>query len=99
MYLFQKIFTLSIWDLMRIYLGHGIIISHHRQPQAENNPRMIKYIEEKRSTFSEDYPPVLHNFVTKEVMTEKIRRDLLTASEIGKEQYEAFQSERIVKKA
>ena len=59
---------------------------------------MIKYIEERGSPFSEACPPVLHNIVTKEVMTEEIRHDLLNASQIGKEKFEAFHSERIVTK-
>ena len=58
---------------------------------------MMKYIEE-RSPFSAECPSVLQNVVTKEMMTEEIRKDVLNASEIGKKKYEAFHSDRIIKK-
>ena len=67
--------------------------------KERNIQEMIKYIEERGSPFSEDCPPVLHNFVTKEVMTKEIRHDLLNASEIDKKKYGTFHSERIVKKS
>ena len=41
---------------------------------------------------------MLHNFVTKEVMTEEIRNYALNAHEKGKKKYDAFHNERIVNK-
>ena len=41
---------------------------------------------------------MLHNFVTKEVMTEEIRNYVLNAHEKGKKKYDAFHNERIVNK-
>ena len=41
---------------------------------------------------------MLHNLVTKEVMTEEIRNDVLNASEKGKKKYEIFHSERFINK-
>ena len=42
--------------------------------------------------------PVLHNFVTKAVMTDEIRNYVLNAHENGKKNYDAFHNERIVNK-
>ena len=41
---------------------------------------------------------MLHNFVTKEVMTEDIRKYVLNVHEKGKKKYDAFHNERIVNK-
>ena len=59
---------------------------------------MMKYIEDRGSPFSKDYPTTLQNIVTKEVMSEEIRKDLLHATEQGKLKYEAFREERLVSK-
>ena len=45
---------------------------------------MMKFIEERGSPFSAECPTKLHNFVTKQVMSEEIRKDVLNASEKGK---------------
>ena len=58
----------------------------------------MQYIEERGSPFSTQCPPVLHNFVTKEVMTQDIRNDVLNVSERGKKKFETFYSERFTKK-
>ena len=77
---------------------------HHESSQSITNRKeghiqeMMKYIEERGSPFSAECPSVLQNVVTKEMMTEEIRKDVLNASEIGKKKYEAFHSDRIVKK-
>ena len=77
---------------------------HHESSQSIINRKeghiqeMMKYIEERGSPFSAECPSVLQNVVTKEMMTEEIRKDVLNASEIGKKKYEAFHSDRIIKK-
>ena len=77
---------------------------HHESSQSITNRKeghiqeMMKYIEERGSPFSAECPSVLQNFVTKEMMTEEIRKDVLNASEIGKKKYEAFHSDQITKK-
>ena len=70
---------------------------HHESSQSTTDrterhiQQMMKYIEDRGS-------PVLHNFVTKEVMSEEIRNDVLNAHENGKKKCEAFHNERIVNK-
>ena len=59
---------------------------------------MMKFIEERGSPFSADCPTEVHNFGTKQVMTEEIRKGVLNASEEGKKKYQAFNSERIINK-
>ena len=75
---------------------------HHEASQSTTDRKeghiqeMMKYIEDTGSPLSRDCHPVLHNFATKEVMTEDIRNDVLNAHESGKRKYEAFYNERIV---
>ena len=75
---------------------------HHESSQSTTDRKeghiqeMMKYIEDRGSPLSRDCHPVLHNFATKEVMTEDIRNDVLNAHESGKKKYEAFHNERIV---
>ena len=75
---------------------------HHEASQSTTDRKeghiqeMMKYIEDRGSPLSRDCHPVLHNFATKEVMTEDIRNDVLNAHESGKRKYEAFHNERIV---
>ena len=59
---------------------------------------MMNFIEERGSPFSADCPTKLHNFVTKQVMSTEIRKDVLNASEKGKKKYRAFNSEQIIDK-
>ena len=59
---------------------------------------MMKYIEKRGSPFSVESPTQLHNFVTKEVMTEGIKTDLLQSTQKGKEKYKEFHTERFLKK-
>ena len=41
----------------------------------------MKYTEDRWSPLYAECPPVLYNFVTKDVMTEEIRNDVLNAHE------------------
>ena len=59
---------------------------------------MVKLIEHRGSPLSTECPPMLYNFVTKEIITEDIRNDVLNAHENRKKKYEAFHNERIVYK-
>ena len=75
---------------------------HHESSQSYANKseeqvqKCARYIEERGSPFSPNCPNILHNFVTKEVMPEDVRRDLLKVSDIGKEAYEHFHNERFI---
>ena len=99
---------MAVKNLHCEYAGVGESTSsallHHESSQSITNRKeghiqeMMKYIEERGSLFSAESPSVLQNFVTKEMMTEEIRKDVLNASEIGKKKYEAFHSDRIIKK-
>ena len=99
---------MAVKNLHREYTGVNESTSeawhHHESSQSTTTRKeghiqeMMKYIEERGSPFSAECPPVLHNFVTKEVMTEEIRNDVLNASEKGKKKYEVFHSERIINK-
>ena len=79
--------------------------SHHQSSQAttDRNERHIhaitKFIEEKGSPLAACSSPTLHNFVTKEMMPEDIRKDMLNAVEKGKEKYLAFRRERFIEKS
>ena len=48
---------------------------------------MTKFIEERGSPLSSECPSVLHNFVTKQIMTPQIREDMLHAMKKGDEKY------------
>ena len=79
--------------------GHNHESSQSTTDRKEGHIQtMMRYIEERGSPFSTQFPPVLHNFVTKEVMTQDIRNDILNASERGKKKFETFYSERFTNK-
>ena len=59
---------------------------------------MRKFIAKKESPFSEDCHTELHHFVTKQVMTDEIRKYICGASEEGKKRYEVFHFEIIINK-
>ena len=69
------------------------LAKHHESSQAttknKRGQKMMKFIEERGSPFSADCPTKLHNFVTKQLMSEEIRNDVLNASEKGKKKYQA----------
>lgn len=99
---------MAIKSLHREYTGVTEATSeawhHHESSQSTttrkegNIQAMMKFIEERGSPFSAESPKVLHNFVTKEVMTEESRKHVLNASEKGKEKYEIFHCERFINK-
>ena len=99
---------IAVKNLHREYAGvHGSTSEawhHHESSQATTNRQeghvqsMMKFIEERGSPFSADCPTELHNFVTKQLMTEEIREDVLNASEKGKKKYQAFHSEMFINK-
>ena len=61
------------------------IITVNNGYKKEHIPEiMLKCIEDCGSPFSTECPPVLHNFVTIDVMTEKIINDVLSAHEKSK---------------
>ena len=61
------------------------IITVNNGYKKEHIPEiMLKCIEDCGSPLSTECPPVLHNFVTIDVMTEKIRHDVLSAHEKSK---------------
>ena len=78
--------------------------NHHESSQSTTDRKerhiqaMMRYIEERGSPCSTQCPPVLHNFVTKEVITQDIRNDVLNASERDKNKFETFYSERFTNK-
>ena len=78
--------------------------SHHESSQSTTNhkesqlQRMMQFIEEKGSPLAATSYTALQNYVTKEVMTEKIRNDMLSAFRKGEERYMEFRKERILKK-
>ena len=66
--------------------------------QGDTSKKMVKFIEERGSLFSADCPTKLHNFVTKQVISEEIRKDVLNASKKDKKKYQAFHNESIIDK-
>ena len=60
---------------------------------------IMKYIEERGSPFSSKCPKKLQKFVTKEIMPEEIRKYLLQSSQIGKDKYQEFHSDRFITKS
>jgi len=99
---------MSVKNVHREYAGvfertsdawhHHESSSQSTTDRKEHIQAMMRYIEERGSPFSTQCPPVLHNFVTKEVMTQDIRNDVLNASERGKKKFETFYSERFTNK-
>ena len=79
-------------------------INHHECSQVaterkERHPQeMMKYIEDKGSPFTETCPKQLHNFVTKEVISEDTKNDLLQSQLRGIETFQEFHSMRFVEK-
>lgn len=78
--------------------------SHHESSQATTKRKeghiqeMMRFIEEKGSPLSLDASKTLQNFVTKEVMSDDIKTDMLNAFSKGKEKYLNFRKERFVTK-
>ena len=99
---------MSVKNVHREYVGVFERTSeawhHHKSSQSTTDRKeghiqaMMRYIKEQGSPFSTQCPPVLHNFVTNEVMTQGIRNDVLNASERGKKKFETFYSERFTNK-
>ncbi len=79
--------------------------NHHESSQAITNHKevniqaMIEFIEETGSPMSLQASPILQNFVTKEVMTDDIRSDMLNIFTEGMEKYLAFQLTRFIQKS
>jgi len=66
---------------------------HHQWSQARTDhteshvQAMMRYIEEKGTQLSVRASPMLQNFMTKEIMSDEIRKDMLNALIKGKEKY------------
>ena len=60
--------------------------------------KMMQFVDAKGSPLSPGAPSVLENIVTKEVMSDEIRNDLLNIFRKGEEKYLAFRKERLVEK-
>ena len=99
---------MAVKNLHREYSGVKEItseaINHHESSELFTKRKekhiqaMMKYIEKRGSPFSVESPTQLHNFVTKEVMTDEIKTDLLQSTQKGKEKYKEFHTERFLKK-
>ena len=78
--------------------------SHHESSQSATKCKedhiqaMTNFIEGRGSPLSSKCPLVLHNFVTKQIMTPQIREDMLHAMEKGEEKYLEYRSHRLIKK-
>ena len=78
---------------------------HHESSQSTTDRKeshiqnMIQYIDAKGSPFAADAPTNLQNIVTKEIMSEKVRHDILMASTKGKEKYIAYRKCVFVEKS
>ena len=59
----------------------------------------MQYIVEKGSPFSKLCPILLQNLVTKEIMTDEIKNDLLHSTEKGTLKYLEYRSNRLVEKS
>ena len=85
----------SVQNLHRQYIGvldmTNEVVSHHDSAQATTDrkesqlKKMIEFIDEKGSPFAEGSHPTLQNLVTKEIMSDAIRDDLLNVFEKGKD--------------
>ena len=99
---------MAVKNLHREYSGvkeaTSEAINHHEcsQVATERKERhlqeMMKYIEDKGSPFTETCPKQLHNFVTKEVISEDTKNDLLQSQLRGIETFQEFHSMRFVEK-
>ena len=84
--------------------GEGEVFIHHLSSSKitrchENSVReMMDVFEKYGNPLSNDTPYTLHNFVTKQAMSDGIRHDLLHYIEIGERRYITFRKERIVDK-
>lgn len=85
--------------------GESDAFVHHQASQLLTNrheeqiQKMMKIVEEKGNPVAKDSPKILHNFVTKEVMSERIRNDLLNCMSIAENMYEEFRMNRLVTKS
>jgi hypothetical protein len=76
--------------------------NHHESSQATTTcmeshiPANVKFIEEKGSPLSLNASPTLQKFVTKEIMAQDIRNDILNAFPKGKGRCLMFQLNRFV---
>ena len=74
---------------------------HHESSTAftqklENQVQnIIHFIEEKASPLSDSAPKTLHNFVSKEIMPEDVRTDLINSTETGKKTYVEFRKKSL----
>ncbi len=87
-----------------VVAGTDEAYSHHESSHAvtiqeAHIQAVIEFMEEKGSPLSDQTPCILHNFVTKEVMTEDIRNDVLNAFVRGKEKYLSFRPTRFIQKS
>ena len=77
---------------------------HHKSSKAFTEKlknqvqNVIHFIEEKGSPLSGSTPKTLHNFVSKEIMPEDVRRDLINSTDTGKKTYIEFRDKRFVQK-
>ena len=78
--------------------------NHHESSQSTTDrkktqiQRMMRFIDEKGSPLAARASTTLQNFVTKEIMSEDIRNDILNAFTKGKEKYLTFRKERLLEK-
>ena len=99
----------SVQNLHRQYIGvldmTNEVVSHHDSAQATTDrkesqlKKMIEFIDEKGSPFAEGSHPTLQNLVTKEIMSDAIRDDLLNVFEKGKDKYMQFRNDIFVNKS
>ena len=100
---------IAVNNLHREYSGMKEItseaINHHESSETftkrkeKHIQKMMKYIEMRGSPFSVESPNQLHNFVTKEVMSDVIKTDLLQSAQRGKEKFQEFHTERFLEKS
>ena len=77
---------------------------HHESSKVfsdklEQVRKVILFIEERGSPFSKSTPKELQNFISKEMMPEVVRSDLLNSSDIGKDKYLEFRNKIFVEKS
>ena len=99
---------MAVKNLHREYVGmidntHESCSHHESSPAITNRKEshvqaMIDFIEDKGSPLSVTASCTLQNFVTKEIMSEDIRNDMLKAFSKGKELYLTFRLQKFVQK-
>ena len=99
---------MAVKNLHREYSGVKEItseaINHHENSETFTKRKekhiqtIMKYIERRGSPFSVESPTQLHNFVTKEVISDEIKTDLIQSAQRGKEKFQKFHTERFLKK-